>query len=112
MSKLSSLTPIAAALAMSVAAAHAGDNPLALQPAAGMQLADAANGMEGKCGASMGMADEKAPPKSAPKAEKPKAKGMEGKCGASMGMGGKSAPKAPEGDKSADDKSADKPGQP
>lgn len=108
MSKLNSLTPIAAVLAVSVAAAaHAGENPLALKPVAGLQVADAAKSMEGKCGASMGMAEEKAAaPADKPKSDKPKATTMEGKCGAAMGMGGKSAP-----EDAADDKPADKPGQ-
>lgn len=51
MSKLSTLTPIAAVLAISVAgAAQAAENPFALKPAAGVVLADAHAGKEGKCG--------------------------------------------------------------
>jgi uncharacterized low-complexity protein len=49
MSKLSTLTPIAAVLAVAVAGfSHAAENPFAVKPVAGIVLADA--GKEGHCG--------------------------------------------------------------
>lgn len=83
MSKLSTLTPIAAVLAISVAgAAHAAENPFALKSAAGIVVADASK--EGSCGgkkeASCGAAKKEAKCG----ADKAKAEGKcgEGKCGA------------------------------
>lgn len=87
MSKLSTLTPIAALLAVSVSGAtHAAENPFALKPAVGVVLADAHAGKEGKCGEGKcgegkcgadKAADAKAP---AAVAEAGKG-GKEGKCG-------------------------------
>lgn len=79
MSKLSTLTPIAAVLAVAVAgAAHAAENPFALKPATGIVVADASK--EGSCGgkkeASCGAAK-----KEGDKAKK-EGKCGEGKCGA------------------------------
>lgn len=77
MSKLSTLTPIAAVLAVSVAgAAQAGQNPFALQPVAGVVLAQG-GAMEGKCGE--GKCGGKPAPAVADDAQKA---GKEGKCGA------------------------------
>lgn len=56
MSKLSTLTPIAAVLAVSVAGmAHAAENPFAIKPATGIVVADAGKAAgstktEGSCG--------------------------------------------------------------
>lgn len=75
MSKLSTLTPIAAVLAVSVAgAAQAGENPFALKPAQGVVLAQAGD-MEGKCG------EGKCGGKSAAPAAADDKAGKEGKCG-------------------------------
>ncbi len=53
MSKLSTLTPIAAVLAVSMTGAvHAAENPFALPSAKGVVLADA--GKEGSCGGKKG----------------------------------------------------------
>ncbi|HEX4869449.1 MAG TPA: hypothetical protein VFV15_01830 [Moraxellaceae bacterium] len=81
MSKLSTLTPIAAVLAVSVAGvAHAADNPFALKPATGVVLADAHAGKEGKCGADKTMPEGKC---GGDKAKAmPEGKCGEGKCGA------------------------------
>ncbi len=79
MSKLGTLTPIAAVLAVSVAGAvHAAENPFALKPASGIVLADASK--EGKCGE--GKCGGKT--KDAASAEKSAKEGKcgEGKCGA------------------------------
>ena len=74
MSKLSTLTPIAAVLAVSVAGvAHAAENPFALKPAAGIVVADASK--EGKCGAEKKAAEAKCG------AAKTEGKCGEGKCG-------------------------------
>lgn len=87
MSKLSTLTPIAAMLAVSVAgAAQAGDNPFALKPAQGVVLAQA-GGMEGKCGEGKCGGKAKAPDAADAKA------GKEGKCGEGK-CGGKAKPAA------------------
>lgn len=81
MSKLSTLTPIAAVLAVAVTGfAHAAENPFAVKPATGIVLAEA--GKEGKCGegkCGAGKAKE-----AACGADKAKAEGKcgEGKCGA------------------------------
>lgn len=86
MSKLSTLTPIAALLAVSfTSAAQASQNLFALQPAAGVVLAQA-GGMEGKCGE--GKCGGKAAPAADTKA------GQEGKCGGKAGMEGKCGGKA------------------
>lgn len=91
MSKLSTLTPIAAVLAVSVAGmAHAAENPFALKPATGIVVADAGKEgscggkkAEGSCGASKEAkcgADKKAKSESPAPASTDKAK-KEGKCG-------------------------------
>lgn len=84
MSKLSTLTPIAAVLAVAVSGmSHAAENPFALKQAAGVVVADA--GKEGSCGASKKEASCGAAKKDAAKEGKcgaDKAKAMkEGKCG-------------------------------
>ncbi len=83
MSKLSTLTPIAAVLAVAMTGAvHAAENPFALKSAQGVVVADA--GKEGSCGgkkeASCGAAKKEA----TCGADKPKKEGKcgEGKCGA------------------------------
>ncbi|MES2918311.1 MAG: hypothetical protein V4729_06815 [Pseudomonadota bacterium] len=93
MSKLSTLTPIAALLAVTVTgAAQAGQNPFALQPAAGVVLAQA-GGMEGKCGE--GKCGGKAAPASGAEKAGHEGKcggdkaGHEGKCGGAKGDAGK-----------------------
>lgn len=74
MSKLTTLTPIAAVLAVSVAgAAHAAENPFALKPATGIVVAE--HHQEGKCGA-----DKKATEAKCGAAKK-EGKCGEGKCG-------------------------------
>lgn len=79
MSKLSTLTPIAAVLAVSVAgAAQADANPFALAPAQGLVLAQA-GGMEGKCGEGKCGGKAKAPAAAA--ADKADKADKEGKCG-------------------------------
>jgi uncharacterized low-complexity protein len=88
MSKLSTLTPIAAMLAVSVAgAAQAGENPFALKPAQGVVLAQA-GGMEGKCG------EGKCGGKAAPEAAADQKADKEGQCGGKAGMEGKCGGKA------------------
>lgn len=76
MSKLSTMTPIAAVLAVSVAGfAHAAENPFAIKPVAGIVLASAV--AEGKCGATKeGKCGE-----GKCGAEKKAAMMKEGKCG-------------------------------
>jgi uncharacterized low-complexity protein len=74
MSKLTTLTPIAAVLAVSIAGvAHAAENPFALKQAAGIVVADA---HEGKCGGAKPAAEAKCG------AAKKEGKCGEGKCGA------------------------------
>lgn len=79
MSKLSTLTPIAAVLAVSLAgAAQAAESPFALKPAAGVVLADAPAG-EGKCGGDKAGAAKAAA----------EGKCGEGKCGGDKGAAAK-----------------------
>lgn len=92
MSKFSTLTPIAAVLAVSVAGmAHAAENPFALKQAAGIVVADAgkegscgAKKTEGSCGASKKEASCGAKKEGKCGADKAKKEGKcgEGKCGA------------------------------
>jgi uncharacterized low-complexity protein len=83
MSKFSTLTPIAAVLAVSVAGmAHAAENPFALKQAAGIVVADA--GKEGSCGAKKteGSCGAKKEAKCGADKAKKEGKCGEGKCGA------------------------------
>jgi uncharacterized low-complexity protein len=81
MSKLGTLTPIAAVLAVSISGvAHAADNPFALKPVTGIVVADAQK--EGKCGA------DKAKEAKCGAAKK-EGKCGEGKCGAKAKKEGK-----------------------
>ncbi|MDF2445441.1 MAG: hypothetical protein K0S46_677 [Moraxellaceae bacterium] len=91
MSKLSTLTPIAAVLAISVAgAAHAAENPFALKPVTGVVLADAH--MEGKCGEGKCGGDKGAKEgKCGGDKAKHEGKCGEGKCGEGKCGGAKAA---------------------
>jgi len=78
MSKLSTLTPIAAVLAVAVTGfAHAAENPFAVKPATGIVLADA--GKEAKCGADKAKKEGKC---GEGKCGAEKKAAHEGKCGA------------------------------
>lgn len=93
MSKLSTLTPLAAVLAVSVAGlAHAVENPFALKPVSGIVVADA--GKEGNCGANKD-AMQKEGNCGANKAKmKKEGKCGEGKCGAKRKAAMEAAAKA------------------
>jgi uncharacterized low-complexity protein len=97
MSKLSTLTPIVAILALSVAGIAHADNPFAAKPMTGFKIADAApmaasGAKEGSCGASKAKEGSCG-------ADKAKAK-KEGKCG--EGKCGANKKKAKEGSCGAD----------